>query len=131
MKVQKFETVMIIDDNNIDLYISSRLMMKNDFANTILEYSSAEEAIKYLKTGKLLPEIIFVDIYMPIMSGFEFVDAFQSLPADFKQSCRIFVISSTIDNTDIDWAKSNANIAGFREKPVDRAFLEEIKTTGR
>ena len=48
----KFETVMIIDDNTIDLYISSRLITKNYFGKKVLEYSDAKEAIKYLQENQ-------------------------------------------------------------------------------
>ena len=67
----KFERVMIIDDNAIDLYISSRLISKHLFGKKVLQYFLAQEALKYLqdnlKNSTALPQIIFVDIYMPGM----------------------------------------------------------------
>lgn len=121
---------MIIDDNNIDRYICSRLIIKNDFTNKLLEYDTAVDALKYLQTNQdnfaALPNIIFVDIYMPIMSGFEFMEAFKKLPSTLRSYCKVFIISSTMDNTDISRIHIDPNIYGFQEKPITKEFLEKI-----
>ncbi|HSN47423.1 MAG TPA: hypothetical protein VLR29_01550 [Flavobacterium sp.] len=91
----KFEKVMIIDDNNIDLYITKRL-------------------------------IIFVDIYMPVMSGFEFLDAYDKLPAALKKYCKVFIISSSIDEFDIERSRLDKNLTAFQVKPITNEFLNNI-----
>ena len=92
----KFETVMIIDDNLVDLYIISRMITKNNFGKNVLHYTEAEEAMKYLYDNQdnisKLPQIIFVDIYMPLMSGFEFLDAYDKLSATLKNYCKVYII---------------------------------------
>ncbi|HEY4618959.1 MAG TPA: response regulator [Flavobacterium sp.] len=126
----KFQTVMIIDDNTIDLYISSRLITKNYFGKKVLEYSNAMEALQYLQENQnnsiMLPQVIFVDIYMPLMSGFEFLEAYEKLPLDFKQNCRAYVISSTIDDDDIGRARRDKNVISFQVKPINKEFLDRI-----
>jgi CheY-like chemotaxis protein len=126
----KFETVMIIDDNTIDLYISSRLITKNYFGEKVLEYSDAKEALRYLQENQhdfsMLPQVIFVDIYMPVMSGFEFLDAYDKLPLDLKNKCRTYIISSTIDDDDILRARRDKNVVSFQVKPINKEFLERI-----
>ena len=97
----RFESVMIIDDNLIDLYIASRMITKNNFGKKVMQYSSAIEALKYLQENQKnipqLPEVIFVDIYMPGMSGFEFMKEYDKLSAPLKNLCRVFIISSSLD----------------------------------
>ncbi|WP_264536646.1 two-component system response regulator [Flavobacterium sp. N1736] len=126
----KFETVMIIDDNMIDLYIASRMITQNNFGNKVLLHTTAEEAIKYLQhnqdTISELPQIIFVDIYMPLMSGFEFLEAFDKLPDSLKNYTKVYVISSTIDNEDIDRSSNNKNVVSFHVKPITKEFLDRI-----
>ena len=126
----KFENVMIIDDNTIDLYISSRLITKNYFAKTVLEYSDAKEALKYLQENQdkiaELPQVIFVDIYMPLMSGFEFLEAYDKLPLSFKNNCKTYIISSTIDDDDIARAQRDKNVVSFQVKPINKEFLDRI-----
>jgi len=126
----KFETVMIIDDNDIDLYISSRLIIKNSFGKKVLEYSDTKEALKYLEENQdniaVLPQIIFVDIYMPEMSGFGFMEAYEKLSPALKNYCKTYIISSTIDNIDIIRARSDKNVVSFHVKPITKEFLDRI-----
>lgn len=126
----KFETVMIIDDNTIDIYISSRMITKNNFGKKVLEYSDSEEALKYLQknqdTISALPQVIFVDIYMPGMSGFQFLEEYDKLSADLKNYCKVFIISSTIDDFDIARAQSDTNVVSFQVKPINKEFLDRI-----
>lgn len=126
----KFETVMIIDDNLVDLYIISRMITKNNFGKNVLHYTEAEEAMKYLQENQdnvsKLPQIIFVDIYMPLMSGFEFLEVYDTLSATLKNHCKTYVISSTIDNEDIARSSRNKNVVCFHVKPITKEFLDRI-----
>jgi CheY-like chemotaxis protein len=126
----KFETVMIIDDNTIDLYISSRLIIKNYFGKKVLEYSDAKEALKYLQENQdniaALPHVIFVDIYMPLMSGFEFLEEYDKLPVPLKDNCKTYIISSTINDDDIMRARRDKNVISFQVKPISKEFLNRI-----
>jgi CheY-like chemotaxis protein len=128
----KFERVMIIDDNVIDLYITKRLVIKNNFGKKVLEFTTADEALKYLQDHQeelsMLPQIIFLDIYMPIMSGFEFMEAYDKLPASLKKNCTVFIISSTIDEHDIARSNKDKNITAFHVKPITKEFLNSINT---
>lgn len=126
----KFEKVLIIDDNIIDLYITKRLIIKNHFGKIVLEYLSAEQALKYLQdhqdTISMWPQIIFIDIYMPVMSGFEFLEAYNLLPEKLKKSCKTFIISSSIDDNDIARSHKDKNLTAFQVKPITKEFLESI-----
>ena len=122
-----FESVMIIDDNLIDLYIAARMITKNNFGKNVLQYTSAMEALKYLQENQAnipqLPEVIFVDIYMPGMSGFEFMAEYDKLPTALKKHCRAFIISSSIDEQDVAKANRDKNIVAMKEKPITKEFL--------
>ncbi len=126
----KFENVMVIDDTLIDLYITARVISKNSFGKNLLEYAAATEALQYLKENQndltKLPSVIFVDIYMPIMSGFEFMAEYDKLPASLKDRCKVFIISSSSDERDISRAVNDKNVVGFIEKPITKQFLESI-----
>lgn len=126
----KFETVMIIDDNLVDLYIISRMITKNNFGKNVLHYTEAQEAMKYLQENQdnisKLPQIIFVDIYMPLMSGFEFLEAYETLSTNLKNYCKTYIVSSTIDNEDIARSSNNKNVVSFHVKPITKEFLDRI-----
>ncbi len=123
----QFESVMLIDDNLIDLYIASRMITKNLFGKKVLQYSAAKEALKYLQENQenipQLPEVIFVDIYMPGMSGFEFMKEYDKLPAPLKNHCRVFIISSSLNEQDLNCANNDENIVAMKEKPITKEFL--------
>ncbi|WP_394773042.1 response regulator [Flavobacterium sp.] len=126
----KFDKVMIIDDNIIDIYITSRMITKNNFGKSVLQYTAAQEALKYLEDNQHdiseLPQIIFVDIYMPLMSGFEFLEEFDKLSDSLKNYCKVYIISSTIDSEDIARSNNNTNVVSFHVKPISKEFLERI-----
>lgn len=129
--IAKFETIMIIDDNVIDLYIASRMITKNNFGKKVLSYSKAQDALDFLKENQdneeALPQIIFVDIYMPIISGFEFLNTYNEFPEKLKKHCDVYVISSTIDDYDIIRASTDVNIISFQVKPITKDFLDQIE----
>jgi CheY-like chemotaxis protein len=127
----KFERVMIIDDNLIDLYIASRMITNNNFGKKVLQYSSAIEALKYLQENmrniSQLPNVIFVDIYMPGMSGFEFMKEYNKLSIPFKNNCSVLIISSSLDEQDLNCANNDENIVAMKEKPITKEFIADLK----
>ncbi|MDI1255590.1 MAG: response regulator [Flavobacterium sp.] len=125
-----YKNVMIIDDNDIDRYIAKRIISAHNFSAHILSYENGIEAFQYLKTNQenaaALPEIIFVDIYMPEMSGFEFIALYDGLSVALKKHCAVYIISSTIDPEDLKRANNDPNVIGFHVKPIDGNFLSAI-----
>ncbi len=129
----RFENVMIIDDSVMDLYISSRMITKHNFGEKVLQYSSATEALEYLQESQenisQLPEVIFVDIYMPGMSGFEFMKEYDKLTTSFKNYCSVFIVSSSIDQRDLICANEDKNVVAMQGKPITKEFLKDLKTS--
>jgi CheY-like chemotaxis protein len=128
MGCPQFETIMMIDDNPIDLYVVGRLVRKNNLGKVILEYNSAEKALDYLQSNignhTAWPQLLLVDIYMPGMSGFEFMAAFDKFPEQLKKKCHIYIVSSSIDENDLRKANNDRNVIAFQEKPITAAFID-------
>lgn len=126
----KFDIVMIIDDTEIDIFINSHMIAKNNFGRNIIECPSGYEALRFLEDNQhnisQLPNIIFIDIYMPMMSGFEFMAEYDKLAPELKNHCKVYVISSTYNERDISRILLDANVVGFQEKPITSTFLENI-----
>src|ERR1035438_3935139 len=99
-----YDLVLLIDDNEIDNIIHQMVMDRIGFANNTITYQSVEDAIKYLKKSgkgkKKIPEIILLDLIMPVENGFVFLDEFEKLPDSIKMNTKIVVITHSIDERD-------------------------------
>ncbi|MFV8375811.1 response regulator [Flavobacterium sp. LB1P62] len=126
----KFEKVIIVDDNPIERYCSSRMILNNNFGKKVIEFSLASEALAYLEENQentnQMPQIIFIDLYMPHFSGFEFLEAYDKLPLNVKNKAKVFIISNTIDNLDIAKVCRDPNVVSFQQKPITKEFLDRI-----
>jgi len=121
----RYKTCLLIDDNFIDNFVTRKILETGQFAETILVMQSAQEAIDALRRGVIKPEVIFLDVRMPMMSGFEFLEEFEKLDADVKD-VRIFMLSSSLDPTDINKSSNNKYVAQFVHKPLTHDVLEEL-----
>jgi CheY-like chemotaxis protein len=121
---------MIIDDSEIDNYIVKVLINNNNIAQEILEFNNGMEAIEYLETNSSipenLPEVILLDIYMPMMDGFEFMKTLNEMELDFVKNCKICIVSSSIDNNDVLRTKLNKNVFNYVSKPITAEFLSSL-----
>ncbi|MDR6941965.1 CheY-like chemotaxis protein [Mucilaginibacter pocheonensis] len=115
----------MIDDNYIDNFVTRRILESSNFAEEIIVSQSPAEAIRLLRDGDIIPDVIFLDIRMPIMSGFEFLQEYDALPIN-KNDIKIFMLSSSLDPTDMKESLSNKYITQFIHKPLTVKALEEI-----
>lgn len=117
----------LIDDSAFDLFIYEKLLIKSGITNSVKTFNSARDALKHLiGQGENLPEIvILLDLQMPDMNGFEFIDEFDQLPESLRKKVRIFMLSSTIDTRDIEKAKASQHIIDLLPKPLEIPFLKK------
>ncbi len=120
-----YKTCLLVDDNYIDNFVTRRLLESSNFAENIIVTESPTEAIEQLGKGEIKPDVIFLDIRMPLMSGFEFLEAYDKLPID-KTGIKIFLLSSSFDPTDIRRSTDNKYITHFIHKPLTHKILEEL-----
>nr|WP_295921575.1 response regulator [uncultured Dyadobacter sp.] len=117
----------LIDDSAFDLFIYEKLLIKSGITNSVKTFNSARDALKHLiGEAETLPDIIILlDLQMPDMNGFEFIDEFDLLPQGLRQKVRIFMLSSTIDTRDIEKAKASPHIIDLLPKPLEIPFLKK------
>ncbi|WAC09292.1 response regulator [Dyadobacter pollutisoli] len=117
----------LIDDSAFDLFIYEKLLKKSGITDSVKTFNSARDALKYLLAeGPALPEtIILLDLQMPDMNGFEFIDEFDHLPDLLRSRIKIFMLSSTIDTRDIEKAKASPHIIDLLPKPLEISFLKK------
>jgi CheY-like chemotaxis protein len=126
---KKLKCIMLIDDNEDDNFFHQRSIRKIDAAEKTVVMQEASEALEYLKNQSPsgIPELMFLDINMPGMNGWEFIEAYKkvtSIPAD-----TIIIMLSTSQNPDdLAKAKSETIIRDFKTKPLTHNMLDEILT---
>jgi len=120
-----YKICLLIDDNYIDNFITRRILESSHFAEQIIIRQSPAEAIDSLREGSIKPDVIFLDIRMPIMNGFEFLQEYDALLID-KNDTKIFMLSSSLDPMDMKQSLGNKYITQFIHKPLTLKALEEI-----
>ncbi|UKJ07899.1 response regulator [Solitalea lacus] len=125
-----FEKVMMIDDTEMHRYVASYFIKKHNFSREILEFGMATEALKFFEENQhnpdALPQVILLDIRMPEMDGFQFLEHLKLLPSIAKELICIVLLSSTLDPQDQARAEQNEIVKAFMGKPLDEAKLQEI-----
>lgn len=126
----KSKKVMLIDDNEIDLKINARIISLAKLFDEIILCQSGIEALDYiqksLKQAESLPNFILLDIQMPDMNGFEFLDHYKRLPEDFTKKCPVAMLSSTLDFGDIKKAEANLYVVKLLKKPLSPTELAAV-----
>lgn len=125
----KTKTVCIIDDDPICVYGTKILLNHNNyFGSNILVYENGHEALVNLtamaNSGKSLPDVILLDLNMPVMDGWQFLDEFVKLPIAIKP--HIFVVSSHFDSNEIDKGNSYGIVRDYISKPLLASNLTDL-----
>jgi len=119
--------VMLVDDNELDNFINKKLVEADSFAGATTIHTSAQSALDYLKSNSndnsQTPDLIFLDIMMPEMDGFGFLDAFDKLPDSVKSKCRIVMLSTSDSFKDLNRANQNKYVKRFLNKPLNAQVL--------
>jgi CheY-like chemotaxis protein len=125
MAGKKYRTVMLIDDNEIDNLINQKMIEAASITENIYTHTGAKSAIEFLKNmerldvaDKVLPDIIFLDIDMPLMDGFQFLEEFEKLSGNAKKKCKIVMLTSSINPQDFSRSKKYENVKLYLNKPL-------------
>ncbi|WP_047247108.1 response regulator [Maribacter thermophilus] len=130
MVKRKIDSCCIIDDDPIFIYGTKRIMKDVDFCDSILVYNNGQEAYDGLREisdqGKKVPPIIFLDLNMPIMNGWEFLDMFTKVPSNSSENTVIYIISSSVDPRDLERVKNYKSVHNYILKPITPNDLENV-----
>ncbi len=125
------DLVMLVDDNDTDNFISKRIIEITKFAQRVEVKNSGKSALDYLRENQDkiedLPNLIFLDINMPIVDGFVFLYEFEKFNETIKDKCKVIILSSSDNKRDIDKIVNNNHVIKFITKPLTETALEEVK----
>ena len=130
--MSKKPNVMLIDDDSILNLSNERLIQKTNFATVLKIYTHATRALNDIKTIydshnlTELPDIIFLDINMPDMNGWEFLDELVLFPKEALEKCKVIMLSSSIDLHDIEKSVTYPVVSNFISKPLTPDKLQSL-----
>ncbi len=126
------DTVLLIDDDEINNMICTKIISKNDFATNVVACSSARQGLKYLndaltEPAKALPTVIFLDINMPVMNGWDFLDQYKQMPNLADKRIVLIMLSSSSSANDLNRAQTYPQVSDYITKPLTAAHLQHIR----
>jgi len=127
---EKFNFI-VIDDSVLDCFIAEKMIKHTGKCAEVQSFTTAAEALDFIKKNIAedgLITVVILDVLMPVMSGFEFVEEFESLPMDLQNKYRIVALTSSMNKHDIEKISSYKTVTDLLDKPITSealsAFLE-------
>lgn len=122
--------IILVDDNDIDIVVNSKLLKLANFSQNISSFNSGRDVLDFLGENESQitnnQNILLLDIQMPIMGGFECLDKIMELSPAIQESLMVFMLSSSIDRNDIERAEKNPAVLKVLEKPLDVYLLKRL-----
>ncbi len=126
----KTPIIALVDDDKVFQLTTLRTIQSAKLTDRILQFENGEEALSFLKEHAMetdsLPDYIFLDINMPFVDGWMFLEDFATLKTVLHKDISIYMVSSSIDPKDVNRAKGNKNVQDYIVKPVSREKLIEL-----
>jgi CheY-like chemotaxis protein len=128
VEVSEMKTL-IIDDDPISSCLTEMVLKLEGFTDNTITFSSAEESLHFLtsSTGEETPKVIFLDLNMPTMNGWQFLQALKPYESNISQDCAIYILTSSIDPSERHMAKDYASVKGFISKPLTEEHINDIR----
>jgi CheY-like chemotaxis protein len=124
------KTIFLIDDDPVFVYLTKKIICSTTGDCQIREFADGELAIDQLKEicndPDLLPDVIFVDLSMPVMDGWEFLNEYHLLKPKLCKSIELFIVSSSISPQEVERSKNYHAVTDFLIKPVAKGKIAEI-----
>jgi len=119
----------VIDDSKLDCFIAEKIIRNTGMSDDVKSFTDAREALAYIKdkpAGSTNKTVLIVDIQMPVMNGFEFIEALEQLSQDVQDDYLVYVLSSSINENDLNRVRSYKSVKHFLNKPLNSNTLTAL-----
>ncbi|TPN87643.1 response regulator [Aquimarina algicola] len=129
---QNAQSICIIDDDNIYINLVKKIIEFKKLSRPILVFKNGKEALDFFVDSKenskneKVPQVILLDLNMPVMDGWEFLDEFSKIKNNSYKNINLYVVSSSIDTRDINRAKAIDIVSDYLTKPINLNDFEKI-----
>jgi CheY-like chemotaxis protein len=124
--------ILCVDDDPITVMLCRKVILKSNFSKHVDSAQNGEDALHYfdnlmLQQSTEYPELVLLDLNMPVMGGWEFLDNFSRTYAAYFTRIKVIVLSSTIDPQDVEKARTYPMVLDFMSKPITTEMLSNLK----
>ncbi|MDF2454458.1 MAG: response regulator [Cytophagaceae bacterium] len=123
---RKLPSVLLIDDDSVTNFLNKKVIEQAKITEHVEVKLNGKEALSFLTDKESSPALILLDINMPVMDGWEFLQAYQQEALDKKNKTNIILLSTSSNPDDIERAKSLPFVCDFKSKPLTSEILKEI-----
>lgn len=129
LKLTMFKKVFIVDDDEVSVFLAEAMLTADNFAQEYHTFLHAPEALDLMLTTlqenskEALPDILFVDLNMPFLSGWDFMRALAPHAAQLQEQCRVYILTSSVDADEMKRAQKFSFLTGFLQKPLEEETI--------
>ncbi len=129
--MKQINSVLLVEDNEITNFYNKHLFIKNGFVEEVNIATNGKKALDYLyamdnATSK--PDLILLDLNMPVMNGFEFLDEYEKLDSNIRDGIIICVLTTSLHEEDVEKARNYHSVSEYCKKPLSSSQIQRILT---
>ncbi|MEZ4883532.1 MAG: response regulator [Chitinophagales bacterium] len=126
--MKTINSVLLIEDNEITNFYNKHLFIKNGFVEDVKIATNGKKALEYLYSAENKPDLILLDLNMPVMNGFEFLDEYEKMDSEVREGIVICVLTTSLHEEDLEKAKKYEVISQYCKKPLSADQIQKIIT---
>lgn len=130
--MSKIKNVCVVDDDELFQFVMRQHLERLELVEEIHKFTDGEQALNYIRQnqhdGELLPDLILLDVNMPYMDGWQFMREFVQLDLPADKHIRVYILTSSTHESDLQKAKEFPTLAGYLVKPIGKNIIKELLT---
>ena len=124
--------VCVVDDDDVYRFTIEKYIQMLSSTTRVISFADGEEALDYFKenldTEENLPEIVLLDVNMPIMDGWDFLNEYERIKSRLNKEIRVYLVSSSTDERDQNCSRNYPSVRDYLVKPIDEKYLKRLIT---